>query len=48
MIRLDPATGQQTAVSTGGLLQVPWGIAIEDSGDILIADAGQERATRAV
>jgi hypothetical protein len=40
VIRVDPATGAQTAVSTGGSFVDPAGIAVEADGDILVADFG--------
>ena len=39
MIRVDPATGAQTTVSSGGSFVNPLGIAVEADGDILVADA---------
>ena len=39
VIRVDPATGVETPVSAGGFLVQPFGIAIEASGNILVADA---------
>jgi streptogramin lyase len=38
--RLDPATGERTTVSQGGLLASPAGVAVEADGDILVADPG--------
>jgi hypothetical protein len=38
VIRVDRATGAQTAVSLGGSLVDPSGIALEADGDILVAD----------
>jgi len=38
--RLDPVTGAQTLVSTDGFFGNPFGIALEDDGDILVADPG--------
>src|SRR5215211_121338 len=39
VIRVDPATGAQTTVSTGGSFVDPFGVALEADGDILVADA---------
>jgi hypothetical protein len=38
IIRLDPNTGVQTSVSSGGYFSDTRGIAIESNGDILVAD----------
>jgi uncharacterized repeat protein (TIGR01451 family) len=38
VIRIDPATGVQTVVSSRGLFQEPSGIAIEADGNILVSD----------
>jgi hypothetical protein len=37
IIRVDPTTGNQTIVSSGGLLSVPRGVALDVNGDILVA-----------
>ncbi len=37
IIRIDPTTGNQTIVSSGGLLAVPRGVALDANGDILVA-----------
>lgn len=42
--KVDPSTGAQTTVTSGGLLQHPEGIAVEADGNILVAD----RAAKAV
>jgi hypothetical protein len=39
VIRVDPASGAQTAVSTDGSFVDPFGIALEADGNILVADA---------
>jgi len=39
VIRVNPQTGAQTAVSSGGLIVDPIGIAIESNGDILVTDS---------
>jgi len=39
VIRVDPATGVETPVSAGGFLVQPFGIAIEASGNLVVADA---------
>lgn len=38
IIRIDPDTGSQTTISSGGLLLQPVGLAIAGNGDILVAD----------
>jgi sugar lactone lactonase YvrE len=38
VIRVDPVTGAQTTVSSGGLFSDPIGIAVEADGNILVAD----------
>jgi sugar lactone lactonase YvrE len=38
VIRVDPVTGGQTTVSSGGSFADPFGIAVEADGDILVAD----------
>jgi len=38
VIRVDPVSGSQTTVSTGGDFDDPRGIAVEADGDILVAD----------
>jgi len=38
IVKVDPTTGAQTLVSSGGLLDGLWGIAIEASGHIIVTD----------
>jgi len=38
IIKVDPVTGAQTVVSSGGMFVNPWGLAIEANGDIVVAD----------
>ena len=38
VIRVDPASGAQTTVSSGGIFAFPLGIAVEADGNILVAD----------
>lgn len=38
VIRVDPASGAQTAISSGGLFVNPFGIALATNGDILVVD----------
>jgi sugar lactone lactonase YvrE len=38
VIRVDPATGAQATVSSGGSFRGPVGVAVEADGDILVAD----------
>ncbi|MGQ0668378.1 MAG: hypothetical protein ACT4PO_01670 [Actinomycetota bacterium] len=40
VVRVDPETGAQTTVSSGGSFVEPWGITIDDDGDVLVADLG--------
>jgi NHL repeat len=39
VIRVNPTTGAQATVSSGGSFVDPSGIAVEADGDILVADA---------
>jgi sugar lactone lactonase YvrE len=41
VIRIDSATGEQTLVAQGGMLQEPSGFVIDAGGDYLIADTGR-------
>ena len=41
IIRVDPATGEQKVVSSGGSLTFPTGIAVEASGQIVVVDGVQ-------
>ena len=38
IIHVDPNSGVQTIVSSGGDFDDPWGVAVERSGQILVAD----------
>jgi len=38
IVKVDPVTGAQTMISSGGLLDAPWEIAIDAGGDILVGD----------
>src|SRR4051794_16218295 len=38
VVQVDPVTGAQTLVASGGVLQDPWGIAIAQDGQIFVAD----------
>jgi hypothetical protein len=40
VIRVDPVTGAQTTVSSGGSFSDPVGVAIAPNGDILVVDSG--------
>jgi len=40
VFRVDPATGAQTVISSGGSFHQPCGIAVEASGSILVGDRG--------
>jgi streptogramin lyase len=41
ILQVDTATGSASTVSSGGLLEDPYGIAVEASGDLLVADVGR-------
>ncbi len=43
VIRVDPVSGAQTLVSSGGLFVAPIGLALEASGDILVTTPGTSR-----
>jgi streptogramin lyase len=38
VIRIDPVDGVPTPISVGGSLSAPLGVALEEDGDILVAD----------
>jgi N-acetylneuraminic acid mutarotase len=40
IVRVDPVTGAQTLVSSGGLLVVPAGLAIDAKGRLIVTDLG--------
>ena len=40
IIRVDPDTGEQTIIASGGLLARPTGMAMDDTGQILVVDKG--------
>lgn len=42
LFRIDPVSGQQTAVSSGDLFDAPIGIAIAEDGTVLVTDLGPE------
>jgi GH25 family lysozyme M1 (1,4-beta-N-acetylmuramidase) len=44
--RIDPASGVRATVSTAGLLNYPYGLAIEANGNLIIGDAGAGRLLR--
>ncbi len=46
VIRVDPVTGAQTIVSSGGLLQSIHSVAVEANGDIVVADTGAAAVIR--
>ena len=39
LLGIDPRSGEQRLISTGGILGIPFGIAVERSGMILVANA---------
>lgn len=43
---IDPVSGLQTALSTGGLLTVPFAVAVDWYGNIFVADAGTDSIIR--
>ena len=38
IIKVDPDTGAQTIISSGNLLDAPWGVAIDANGNIIVVD----------
>jgi Ca2+-binding RTX toxin-like protein len=40
IVRVNPVTGNQTLLTSGGGLVLPFGIAVEPGGDVMVADAG--------
>ena len=38
VLKIDPATGAQSIISSGGFLKAPWGLAIDCRGDIIVSD----------
>jgi hypothetical protein len=38
LIRIDPTTGGQTVISSGGLLSQPTGLALDASGHVIVVD----------
>ena len=48
VIRVDPQTGAQTAVTSGGAFVRPEGLALEADGDILVVDGGPYHETGAL
>lgn len=46
IIRVDPATGAQTIVSSGGNMVSPMGLALDTAGNILVADDGAAAVLR--
>src|SRR6266581_7979563 len=41
VIKVDPATGQQTIISCGGYLQMPFDPLIDGDGQIIVSDSGR-------
>ena len=39
VFRIDPVSGAQTTVSSGGSFVAPFGVALEADNDILVADS---------
>ncbi|WP_119730193.1 hypothetical protein [Thermomonospora amylolytica] len=46
LIRVDPATGEQTKMSSGGLIGLPSSVAVEPGGMILVSDFQTDRIVR--
>jgi DNA-binding beta-propeller fold protein YncE len=45
VIRVDPATGAQTVVASGGFFLYPTGVALEADGHVLVANSGISRGS---
>ena len=46
LIKVDPSTGVQTEITSGGDFNYPVGIAVEANGDILVVDAKAKKVIR--
>lgn len=46
ILRVDPVTGAQTLVSSGGFLSFPIGIAVGSAGDLVVAEATNDAIVR--
>ena len=40
LVRIDPTTGSQTVITSGGWLTQPFGLAIDPAGQVFVADLG--------
>jgi len=41
VIKVDPATGERTVISSGGYLQMPFAPVIDANGQIVVSDSGR-------
>jgi hypothetical protein len=41
IIKVDPATGQKTVISSGGYLHMPFDVVIDAAGQIIVSDSGR-------
>jgi hypothetical protein len=41
VVRVNPANGEKTIISSGGWLQSPFAVAIESDGNLLVSDSGR-------
>jgi sugar lactone lactonase YvrE len=41
VIKVDPATGEQSVISAGGLLSLPFDVAVGANGQIVVSDSGR-------
>ena len=41
IIKVDPATGQKTVISSGGYLHLPFDVVIDAAGQIIVSDSGR-------
>ena len=46
LFMIDPLTGTQALLSAGGFFKEPFGLAIDENGDYLIADRGSNTLFR--
>ena len=41
VIKVDPATHEQTVIASGGNLQMPYGVVVDSNGQIVVSDSGR-------
>jgi sugar lactone lactonase YvrE len=41
IIKVDPATGQKTVISSGGYLRLPFDVVIDGEGQLIVSDSGR-------